>query len=168
MSIRRSAVKSLVLLAMIASAFGLARLSRADNRSKGPLLHLLPPENITATTRADLRALMSRHGSSMSTLVRAVVLLDRPTIGSMAQRIADDEFLARGESAGLDRWRPLLPKEFFVEQDALRASANELARAASQGEPDSALADRFSTLTRTCVRCHTAYLHDLPADAASR
>jgi hypothetical protein len=156
-----------VRIALVVSLLGLAGFSQATGRPKGPLLHLLPPENVAASTRADLRERMSRHGNSMSSLVRAVVLLDRPTVKTMAQRIADEELLARGESAGFDPWRPLLPKDFFVEQDALRAAAHELAQAAAQDEPDGVLADRFGALTRTCVRCHSSYLHDLPAGIGS-
>jgi hypothetical protein len=157
----------MTLAAVCAVAVGVSRLSLATARPKGPLLHLAPPENVSATTRAELRARMGRHGNSMSTLVRAVVLLDRPTIGTMAQRIADEELLARAESNGLDMWRPLLPKAFFVEQDALRSAASALAQAATRGEPDTVLAQRFGAVTSTCVRCHGAYLHDLPSGAAN-
>ena len=136
-------------LVLIASMLTLAGLSQANIRPRGPLLHLLPPDNVAAATRADLRARMGRHGNTMSTLVRAVVLLDRPTVETMAQRIADEELLARAESGGLDPWRPLLPQEFFVEQSALRNSAHELAQAAARREPDGVLADRFGDLTRT-------------------
>jgi hypothetical protein len=111
---------------------------------------------------------MTRHGNTMSTLVKAVVLIDRPTITAMAQRIADEELLARPDSKGFDPWRPLLPKAFFVEQDALRQSAGALAQAASQGETDTVVAERFGALTATCVRCHGSYLHDLPAGTADR
>ena len=154
------------VLALVGLVLGLAGLSRATPR--GPLLHLLPPENVAASTRAELRARMDRHGNTMSTLVKAVVLIDRPTITTMAQRIADEELLARPDSQTFDRWRPLLPKAFFVEQDTLRATARALAQAAAQGEPDSLLAERFGTLTATCVRCHGSYIHDLPANMAGR
>jgi cytochrome c553 len=111
---------------------------------------------------------MNRQGNVMTGLVKAVVLLDRPTVANMARRIADEELLARAESPGVDPWRPLLPKAFFIEQDALRMAARELAQAASQGERDEVMADRFGAVTRTCVRCHGAYLHDLPAGPGTR
>ena len=160
---RFPAIRALVSVAIV----GIASLSEASAGPKGPLLHLMPPEHVAASTRADLRARMSRHGNGVSTLVRAVVLLDRPTITTMAQRLADEELLARDEAQSVDIWRPLLPKAFFAEQNDLRESARNLARAAAQGESDNALADRFATLTRTCVRCHGAYLHELPAGPAS-
>jgi cytochrome c556 len=65
-------------------------------------------------------------------------------------------------------WRPLLPKSFFVEQDALRTAASALAQAARQSEPDGVLAERFAAVTATCVRCHGAYLHEPPSGASSR
>jgi hypothetical protein len=156
-------------VALVAALLGLGGLAWASNsRPKGPLLHLLPPENIAAATRAELRGRMNRHGNVMSSLVKAVVLIDRPTVTTMARRIADEELLARAEASGVDPWRPLLPKAFFIEQDALRVAARELAQASAQGEPDEAMAERFGALTRTCVRCHAAYLHDLPAGPAGR
>jgi cytochrome c553 len=154
------------LVVLVGLVVGLARLSGAT--PKGPLLHLLPPENVAASTRAELRARMDRHGNAMSTLVKAVVLIDRPTITTMAQRIADEELLARADSQSFDRWRPLLPKAFFVEQETLRSTARSLAQAAAQGEPDAVLAERFGTLTATCVRCHGSYIHDLPSNTAGR
>jgi hypothetical protein len=157
------------LAALLVTLLGLTGLGwAAGNRARGPLLHLLPPENIAPATRSDLRARMDRHANVMSGLVRAVVLLDRPTVTNMARRIADEELLARAESPGLDPWRPLLPKAFFIEQDALRSAARDLAQAASEEAPADVLGERFGTLTRTCVRCHSAYLHDLPAGPGSR
>jgi hypothetical protein len=161
---KRSAATLVVLTGLV---LGLAGFSRATVQ-KSPLLHLLPPENVAASTRSELRGRMTRHGNTMSTLVKAVVLIDRPTITTMAERIADEELLARADSQGFDPWRPLLPKGFFIEQDALRSSARSLAQAAVQGDPDSVLAERFGALTATCVRCHGAYLHDLPSGAAGR
>jgi hypothetical protein len=118
-----------------------------------------------STTRANLRARMTRHGAAMSSLVKAVVLLDRATVRTMAQRIGDEELLARAEAADYDAWRPLLPKDFFVEKDALRSAARELAQAVANDEPDKVVAERFGALTGTCVRCHSAYLHGLPIGA---
>ncbi|HVZ72866.1 MAG TPA: hypothetical protein VHJ20_10870 [Polyangia bacterium] len=159
MTFHRSA--PFVLAAAVAGSLA-AGLAGATVQPRGPLLHLDPPANVTAATRAELRARMNRHGSSMSSLLRAVVLLDRRTVATMAQRIADEELLARQEERGLDRWRPLLPRGFFIEQDALRTAARELALAATDGSPDAVLADHFGALTRTCVRCHGAYLHEPP------
>jgi hypothetical protein len=162
-------LRAVLRFSLLAALLGLTSLGWAANsRPRGPLLHLLPPENIAETTRSDLRARMSRHGNVMTGLVKAVVLLDRPTVANMARRIADEELLARAESPGVDPWRPLLPKAFFIEQDALRMAARELAEAAAQGERDEVVADRFGAVTRTCVRCHGAYLHDLPAGPGAR
>jgi hypothetical protein len=162
-------LRSLLLgLVLGVSMLGVVGLARAIARPKSPLEHLLPPENVAATTRADLRGRMSRHGNNMSALVKAVVLLDRPTVTALAGRIADEEYLAKIENGGLDRWRPLLPKPFFVEQEALRAAATALAESAARGASDEVLADRFSTLTHTCVRCHGSYVHDLPGGTALR
>ena len=58
----------------------------------------------------------------------------------------------------------LMHHQFFTEQDAMRSAAQQLAGTAAHSPDgltasDSALADRFATLARTCVACHSAYLH---------
>ena len=107
---------------------------------------------------------MTRHGGTMSNLVRAVVLLDRPTVVTLSQRIADEEIVARAGTTTQDGKRLPLPYQFFTEQDAMRSAAQQLAGTAAHSPDgltasDSALADRFATLARTCVACHSAYLH---------
>jgi hypothetical protein len=97
----------------------------------------------------------------MSNLVRSVVLLDRPTIKVLALRIADEEVIARVGAAGQAK-RPLLPREFFAAQDELSVSARQLATAAKEGGDDKLLAERFGAVARTCVTCHSAYLHGRP------
>jgi hypothetical protein len=103
---------------------------------------------------------MGRHADTVSTLVRSVILLDRPTIRTLATRIADEEAIGRATSDPQAK-RPPLPRGFVVEQGELSLVARQLAAAAAEGD-DAALADRFSALTRTCVSCHSAYLHGRP------
>jgi hypothetical protein len=106
---------------------------------------------------------MGRHGVTMSSLVHAVILLDRPAIRTLANRIAEEEIVAR-VNAPTKSGKPLpLPSQFFAELDALRETAQELAAAAAQPHPgtgndDRELADRFAALAKTCVGCHSAYL----------
>lgn len=107
-----------------------------------PRDRLPPPDHITTPGQAALRERMGHHGATMSTLVRAVVLLDRPTVQTMALRIADEETIAH-----LPR-RRLLPSELLAEQSVLQAAARRLAVAA-RGDDDVELADRFAALTRT-------------------
>jgi hypothetical protein len=107
---------------------------------------------------------MARHGETMSNLVRSVVLLDRPAIRILAVRIADEEVIAGG-GAPPDPKRPLLPREFFAAQQELSTSARQLAVAAKEGGDDKVVAERFAAVTKTCVTCHSAYLHGRP-DAA--
>lgn len=119
------------------------------------------PEHVTSETRAELHARMGRHAETMSNLIRAVVLLDRPTIRALASRIAEEEVIARSNKTILERRRLNLPPDFFAEQTALSVAARELAAAADGGD-DAALADRLSAVTRTCVSCHSVYLHGRP------
>lgn len=118
------------------------------------------PEHLPAGTRSELKARMSQHGATMSELVRAVVLLDRPTVRVLAGRIADEEMIAHASG---ERHPLLLPRELFQQQSGLSQVARELAAAAADaGGDDRVLGDRFSALARTCVSCHSVYLHGRP------
>lgn len=129
-----------------------------------PAQKLPAPDYLSQQTRNEIQARMVRHGETMSSLVRSVVLLDRPTIRVLAGRIADEEIIARMGAAGEAR-RPPLPREFFSAQDELSASARDLASAAKQGSDDRLIAERFAVVTRTCITCHSAYLHGRPDPA---
>jgi hypothetical protein len=151
----------LVTLALLLLATFLAVRSQsvAGEPPKAPAVRLVDPENLSVATRAELHDRMARHGNVMSNLVRAVVLLDRPTITNLAQRIADEEVVARVEAKSSKNWGSRLPKGFFAEQSALRSAAQDLAASAMPGRPDSVMADRFAAVARTCVACHSVYLH---------
>ena len=153
---RRATLGVLLLAALVVV---LRRPSHAGEQAKAPAVRLGDPEHLSAATRAELQGRMARHGNVMSNLVRAVVLLDHPTITILAQRIADEEVVARAEASSPKKWEARLPKEFFAQQDALRAAARDLASSAAHGGSDSTIADRFATVARTCVACHSVYLH---------
>jgi hypothetical protein len=125
-----------------------------------PPQRLPAPKHMPADAIATIKARMHRHGNTMSSLLQAVVLLDRPAIRTLAGRIADEEIVA-GLEAGKDL-KPLLPSEFFDQQDILRDAAQQLAVAARAEGDDKVLADRFATVTRTCVTCHGIYLRHGP------
>ena len=123
-----------------------------------PAAKSLPaPEHISPEARQLIKVRMGQHGATMENLMKAVSVLDRPTIRALSLRIADEEVVARSGGAG-----GKLPAAFFAEQDKLAASARQLAAAAVQGGDDKALADRFAEVAHTCVGCHSAYLHDHP------
>jgi hypothetical protein len=110
---------------------------------------------------------MARHGETMSNLVRSVVLLDRPIIRILATRIADEEVIARVGS-GREQRRPPVPRDVLLAQDELSGSARQLAAAAVEGGDDKILAERFAAVTKTCVTCHSAYLHGRIPEPSSR
>ncbi len=125
--------------------------------------HLATPPYVSASTRAELDARMGRHAEVMSNLVRAVVLLDRPTVRVLASRIADEEVIAHADTPAPERTPLNLPPEFSEEQTALTAAARELALAAAgDSGDDQLLAQRFAAVTTTCVGCHSVYLHGHP------
>jgi len=100
---------------------------------------------------------MGQHATSMQNLVRAVVLLDRPTIKLLAERIAGEQTFVQTYGPGPDE-APDLPRSVAEEGGAFVAAVRELAFVAATGTSDSVLADRFAALTRTCVSCHSDYL----------
>lgn len=125
-----------------------------------PAARRLPaPAHVTPSARQELKTRMGQHAASMQNLVQAVVLLDRPTIRLLADRIADEEIFARTGNIR-ERQRQAFPPRVFTEQEQLGTAARQLAVAAADGGDDKVLADRFAELTRTCVSCHSAYLHD--------
>ena len=152
-----SRVRALTI-ALIVGALGLTAAAVAADGPKAPLRRLPTPAKANPSARAAIRDSMARHGNTMSSLMKAVVLLDRTTISTLALRIADEEVVARTEGGATEKLRAQLPKAFLDEQDHLRNSARELAKAVSQFETDTELADRFATLARTCVTCHSVYL----------
>ena len=149
-------------LAMLLSVPGAGRaVGPNEGKPQAPIA-----ERVSTETRAKLSARMGRHGRVMEQLVRSVVLLDRPSIRTLAERIADEETLSRGESPVGERKRLALSPDFTAEQTQLHAVARQLAAAAVAGGDDVELADRFAALTRTCVSCHSVYMHgrsDVPA-----
>jgi hypothetical protein len=154
--------------ARISGLLALALLPGISAAGEGPKAasRLRAPEHVTAETRAELDGRMARHGAVMSNLVRAVVLLDRPTIRVLAGRIADEEVVAHAVRSPHAPAPLSLPKEFFVEQAKLVTAARDLTLAAADGANDSVLAERFATLTSTCVSCHSSYLHGQPDERA--
>ena len=154
-----STLRPVFIAGLLMAPLAAGGAARPAEHARPPAVHLAEPENLSASTRAEVRGRMARHGNTMSNLVTAVVLLDRPTIVTLALRIADEEVVARSEAATTKGWEARLPRGFFIEQDALRGAARELAAAATHGDADNVTADRFAAVARTCVACHSLYLH---------
>ena len=150
---------------LLACALGAVALVAAGRfgaaETPAPAQGLPPPDHVTQETRSAIKVRMARHGETMSNLVRSVILLDRRTIRVLAVRIADEEVIARTD-AGRERKGPSLPPAFFAAQAELSTSARQLAVAAKDGGDDKLVAERFAAVTRTCVTCHSAYLHGRP------
>ncbi len=156
---------SAVERATVAGAFcGLMTLSSIGGAAERPSAarHLRPPEHVTTTTQTELTARMAQHGETMANLVRAVVLLDRPTIRVLANRIADEEVVAHASKSPHEPVPLSLPREFLLQQTRLTVAARDLAAAVVQGADDGVLGERFAAVTSTCIACHSAYLHGQP------
>ena len=147
----RSSLVSVSLLALF-TVPGLAATPKPT--APTPARHLPAPEDVAPQTRREVKARMAQHATLMQSLVRAVVLLDRPTVAVIADRVAGDQTFAASATSSLS-----LSPEVFGAQDAFAAAARELAFAAATTRTnDAVLADRFAALTRTCVTCHSGYV----------
>ena len=149
----RSTLVSVSLLALCAVP-GLAATPKPAAPS--PARRLPAPEDVPPRSRQVMKARTGQHATTMQNLVRAVVLLDRPTIKVLADRIAGEKTFDAGALSSEDVH---LPSRVSADGDALAAAARELAFAAGTGHNDDVLADRFAVLTHTCVTCHSGYVH---------
>jgi len=106
---------------------------------------------------------MLQHGSQMNALLLDVVLLDRDAAARIAGALYDEPPIERGFSRGFTGASAPeeLPARFFALQAQLHEKARALVVAAASNSADE-MAERFASLTRTCVLCHEAYLHDDP------
>ncbi|HEX8951315.1 MAG TPA: hypothetical protein VF945_05695 [Polyangia bacterium] len=122
-----------------------------------PDRHLPPPERLSEAARAALTTQMRTHARGMMELVSRVTLLDYDGVGAAAQRVLDEPRVARPLTHDASELNSSLPARFFALQDELRLHLQATQQAAGARDPE-ALAESFAATTRTCVRCHDAYL----------
>jgi len=113
----------------------------------------LPPE-----AKSMLSARMMRHGEHMTALMFHVLLLDYDVAGLLASDLAREPKLGRPAPNEKDTLNALLPAKFFVHQDELAVSATALAEAAAARD-DRKLVEAFGAVAKSCVGCHSVYLH---------
>jgi hypothetical protein len=114
-------------------------------------------EGLPPMARDMLAPRMKDHAVDMDSLVNAVIRLDRRTTASVAEKLANDDRLARPVGKDDATLNSIVPPKFFELQDQLRVSARELAEVA-RGHDDRKLAKSFSDVTTTCIACHSLYL----------
>ena len=124
-----------------------------------PAQKLPVPKRLSPTARNVLDKRMQRHSRDLIPLVRTVVMLDYDRTAKLADSIVEDSMLARPLTGDASELNNQLPERFFTLQDELRSSARALGEAARHRDPE-AVSDAFGRLSRTCVRCHSAYLQE--------
>jgi hypothetical protein len=145
---------ALITSTLVAIAIGVALILRP---SRTILLEMAPPGDIPPAMRSVLEKRMERHGAQMGELVSRLVILDYDGAARVAGAIYDEPTLAR-PLAG-DELNRFLPERFFVLQDELKSQTRQVVKAAAKKDPVK-LAEEFATLTKTCVLCHSVYLHE--------
>ncbi len=142
------------LLAGIAAALVVALV---PSRRIGPERHLPLAERLSDPARAALKTQMRTHARGMMELVSRVTLLDWDGVIVAAQRVLDEPRVARPVTHDATELNASLPPRFFTLQDELRLDLEALQRTAQAHDVDG-MADSFGATTKTCVRCHDAYL----------
>jgi hypothetical protein len=133
--------------------------SQVTDTAVVPKPELAPREDLPVEAHEVLRVRMMRHGDQMGAMMLAVVLLDYEVVRLLTDALLREPNLGRPTPDDKHSLNALLPASFFVHQDALRKAAQELARAAEQTD-DQKLVAAFNGVSRTCVDCHSAYLHE--------
>jgi hypothetical protein len=123
-----------------------------------PRLELAAPARLPPLARAALHQRMQRHGSQLGELLLRVVLLDRGAVARIGGEIYDEPTLGRPLVG--DALEGQLPESFFQHQEALRQQARHLVTASAAGASAAALTTELAALSRTCISCHDAFLHD--------
>lgn len=131
---------------------GLAATRTTSDPSPARRLHV--PRDVSPRARQVLKTRLAHHATSMQDLMRAVVLLDRPTVQVLADRIATEQTFAPSAISDLD-----IPFDLSRAGDAFAAAARDVGFAATTGANNDVLADRFAVLTHACVSCHAGYLY---------
>jgi cytochrome c556 len=148
-------------------AFGLGAIAAAFVAAAVVLLapsHRLVPDRrlpavgrLPETARAALSAQMKSHARGMMELVSTATVLDYEGVGAGVQRLLAEPRVARPLTGDASELNAQLPARFFELQDQLRTNLQSVAQAAGARDPE-ALADSFAAATKTCIRCHDAYL----------
>lgn len=129
-----------------------AQQAQAVAVPKGPQ----PPERLSPTVQALLKARMVSHAHDMNDLVSAIMILDYPLIADRAEKIASDANLSRPISGDATELNASLPEKFFIYQDRVKFEARGLAEAAGSADPYQ-VAAKYGQLSESCVRCHADY-----------
>ena len=121
------------------------------------------PAHLPKAARGLLTERMMNHGDDMSDLMWATLFLDDQSVRDIADDIRTTPRFARPLSRDATELNSLLPREFFALQDQLVERATELAEAAERRDAE-AMAASYGALMQTCVRCHSVYMSEPPAN----
>jgi hypothetical protein len=122
-----------------------------------PQFELAAPADLPPAVHAALEKRMERHGAQMGELVSRLIVLDFDGAARVAGALYDEPTIARPLAP--DDLNRLLPDRFFALQEELTTQTRWLVTAAAQRDP-ARLAEEFGRLTKTCVICHSIYLHE--------
>ena len=128
-------------------------------------------EDLPEAVRELLTARMDRHSEEMTSLMLSVVMLDYELVRTYADKFAQEPSLGRPLPGETGTVNEMLPRAFFVQQDAMKESSRSLSHAAKMRD-DQQLIRAFADLTRSCIGCHAVYRfadfdsfdHDEPKD----
>lgn len=160
---------SVVLGASLALAGCQTTPAASTSKRESQVQRSLPtPQYLPETARILVRRKMQAHGDDMTVLLWAMLFLDFQSAGEIAEAMAAEPRFARPTGADPTELNAQLPASFFEMQDELGKRAKALVdlSGAVVAEPD-AFAKAYGELAQTCIRCHTAYLHEPPPTGAN-
>ena len=117
---------------------------------------------LPALARELLLDTMWNHGEAMENLLWSALMLDHDMTQVNVQQILTTPRLSRPVTEAGETLNDSLPPEFFELQDQMYAAAQQLADA-SRERNDVGTAAAYGDLARTCISCHSVYLH-IPGD----
>jgi hypothetical protein len=125
----------------------------APARKIAPEPHLPVAERLPDAERSTLRTQMRAHTRAALPLLSTVTMLDWSGAATLTDELLTEPPVPRGAGDG----RAQLPERFFELQDELRQQLQAI-NGAAKARDANALAEAFAAISRTCVRCHDAYL----------
>ncbi|MBL8919871.1 MAG: cytochrome c [Myxococcaceae bacterium] len=141
-----------LLVAVIACSALAQPGSVFPSKDEKEMARLLEPQNVSSEVKSFLKSKMKSHNKDMRDLVLAIATLRYEDSKKFAQGIAVAPRLDKAAGASVE-----LPPAYFTLQDALRKQAEAISAACDAKNPED-LAATFSTMMRTCVSCHNAFL----------
>jgi len=114
-------------------------------------------ERLPTPVRRAISLRMVNHGSNLTNMVNAAIILDLESVEYHAKEIGTEPTLSRPAAGEVDTLSAAVPKRFFDLQDQLKQQAKALGDAAHQRDK-TRVSHTFAQLAETCMTCHSEFM----------